>query len=89
MNAFYPQVFQNMTYSHGQVFEQTLERAEATDAGIHIMPRWYDVDDPETLIRLAGDLEAAEQPLVRTRDIMERLRESYPQLSSKFKRSGF
>lgn len=80
MNSFYPQVFQNMTYSHDQVFVQTLERVKTTDAEIHIMPSWYDVDDPDTLVRLAGDLESAEQPLERTRAVMERLRQIYPQL---------
>ncbi len=82
MNSFYPQVFKNMTYSHDKVFEQTLEKAEATDAEIYVLPPWYDVDDPETLIRLAGDLETAQQPLKRTRAMMAMLRQIYPDLGS-------
>lgn len=80
MNTFYPQVFQNMTYSHDQVFRQTLDRAEATGADIHVMPEWYDIDDPETLMRLAGDLETAEQPLERTRRVMAKLQQAHPSL---------
>ena len=67
MNSFYPQVFQDMTYSHGEVFAQTLEKAGDTGAGVHILPEWYDVDDPETLKRLAQDLTDSNLPLPRTR----------------------
>lgn len=83
MNSFYPQVFENMRYSHDQVFNQTLERAEATDAEIHIMPKWYDVDGPDALIRLVRDLETATQPLAHTRQVMERLQQAYPSLSDR------
>lgn len=57
MSAFYPQLFANMTYSHGDVFTDTLARIGATDAQLTVLPQWYDVDTPEALERMLEDLE--------------------------------
>ncbi len=78
MNTFYPQLFADMSYSHANVFEQTLERADGTQAAIHILPEWYDVDDPDTLKRLLADIKSSELPLSRTRKALAGLEESYP-----------
>ena len=85
LNELYPQLFQNMTYSHGEVFSQTLVRVRKTTARLTVLPRWYDVDTPENLRRLACELLVDEQskaaPLAsRTRAMMKQLVGTYPQL---------
>lgn len=82
MNSFYPQLFNGMAYSHDDVFNQTLARAADTGAAVHVLPAWYDVDEPETLQRLVGDLAASNLPLVRTRRVLVQLEGSYPALRS-------
>ena len=67
MNDFYPEVFEDMTYSHAHVFDDTLDRAGRTRATITVLPVWYDVDTPGDLQRLVDDLPACEAPLRRTR----------------------
>lgn len=80
MNSFFPQVFQDMTYSHDQVFKDTLDRAERLSAGLHVLPEWYDVDDPNSLRRLVQDLKQGERGLLRTRAMIAELKQSYPEL---------
>jgi rSAM/selenodomain-associated transferase 1 len=81
MNEFYPLLFQEMTYSHARVFEQTLARAGSLQANLHILPRWYDVDTPESLRRLVADLEDAPEPLQHTRGVIEQILFAYPELA--------
>ncbi|QXD15330.1 TIGR04282 family arsenosugar biosynthesis glycosyltransferase [Rhodocaloribacter litoris] len=73
MNVFYPEPFEEMTYSHPGVFAQTLERIARTPATPVILPGWYDVDTPEALLRLAGELEVATPALRHTRHMLRRL----------------
>lgn len=77
MNEVYPRLFQGMSYSHDEVFADTLERAHATPASVSILPPWYDVDTPDALRRLAADLIADEEGARRTREVMAELREKY------------
>jgi len=67
MSAFYPELFDGMTYSHEQVFEDTLARVEGTDADLTVLPRWYDVDTPAALPRMLEDLadDAVDAPRTR------------------------
>lgn len=58
MNEVYPQLFRGMTYSHAEVFADTLRRAHDTPASVSVLPPWYDVDTPDALRRLAADLAA-------------------------------
>jgi rSAM/selenodomain-associated transferase 1 len=74
MNEFYPQVFAGMTYSHPQVFAETVERLRPTRARLVVLPMWYDVDTFPELQRLAGELEQTEEPLLHTRMVVKRLR---------------
>lgn len=73
MNAYYPQLFEGMTYSHGDVFTDTLARIGTTDARLTVLPRWYDVDTPKALARMLADLEDADVEAPRTRRVVDRL----------------
>ena len=77
MNEFYPQLFRDMEYSHSRVFQDTLDRASETGAQLNVLPLWYDVDTPDTLVRLARDLKEADALLVRTRSFIQYLGEHY------------
>lgn len=68
MSIFVPELFDDMTYSHDQVFADTLARAKTTDASITVLPQWYDVDTPENLRRMVDDLGESdvEAPATRT-----------------------
>jgi glycosyltransferase A (GT-A) superfamily protein (DUF2064 family) len=73
MSTFYPQLFQDMEYSHGRVFAQTLTRAGQTNARLTILPPWYDVDEPQDLERLVDDLGDRPEQAPRTRDTVAAL----------------
>lgn len=73
MNAFYPQLFADMRYSHGRVFANTLARVEDTDAQLTVLPQWYDVDTPEDLQQLLTDLERPPNAMPHTRRVIEDL----------------
>lgn len=73
MSAFYPQLFEGMTYSHGKVFTNTLTRIGRTDARLTVLPRWYDVDTPDTLERMIRDLEQVQHAIPHTRSVVDDL----------------
>lgn len=78
MNAFYGALFANMTYSHADVFQQTVERVGKTDAMLTVLPMWHDVDFPDDVRRLRNDLMSSPVALPQTRATMARLLEQYP-----------
>ena len=82
MNAFYPQLFEDMLYSHPEVFGETVQRASDTRAKLTILPTWYDVDTPETLLRLVADLERTTEGAERTRAVVADLQKTYPELKT-------
>jgi rSAM/selenodomain-associated transferase 1 len=51
-------LFEQIDWSTGRVFAQTLERAREIALEIEILPTWYDVDDAATLERLRLELSA-------------------------------
>jgi rSAM/selenodomain-associated transferase 1 len=73
MNAFYPQLFEGMSYSHERVFTDTLARVGTTDARLTVLPRWYDVDTPASLEQMIGDLEDEDVEAPRTRKAVQEL----------------
>jgi rSAM/selenodomain-associated transferase 1 len=73
MNAFYPQLFEGMAYSHDSVFTDTLARVGTTDARLTVLPRWYDVDTPAALGRLLDDLEDPDVEAPNTRRTIDQL----------------
>ncbi len=80
MNEFYPQLFQEMSYSHDRVFEDTMDRASGLRASLYVLPMWYDVDTPDALVRLASDLGDSSLSLPRTRRVFSGLAEQYQTL---------
>lgn len=82
MNDFYPELFHDMHYSHGDVFAQTLERAGQTGAHLTILPPWYDVDTPNTLLKLVTDLETTAFEALHTREVVAALQATYPSLAA-------
>lgn len=81
MNAYRPELFSNMRYSHPRVFDETMIRMRDTGARLTILPLWYDVDTPEDLSRLEQDLqENPHVPLRRTRDVLGQLAREQPGL---------
>ena len=73
MNALYPQLFADMTYSHPDVFADTLARAEPTDADVTVLPQWYDVDRPADLNRMLSDLQKENADAPNTRRMANQL----------------
>lgn len=78
MNDFIPHVFQDMEYSHADVFRQTLERLPATGIDITILPRWYDVDTPYDIVRLAAEPTMEPDQIPHTRRVLTYLSECHP-----------
>ncbi len=79
MNEFYPQLFEGAAYSHPSVFEEAVERILQVNAGLTILPSWYDVDTMDALHRLNMELQDVSIPVPRTRKMMDRLAAEYPQ----------
>ena len=73
MNAPFPRLFDDMSYSHDHVFVDTLERARTTGAAVTVLPEWYDVDTPGALRRMLGDLEQSTVEAPNTRRIVATL----------------
>lgn len=42
-------LFEGIAWSTEEVFAQTLQRAEALQLSVHLLPQWYDIDDAATL----------------------------------------
>lgn len=72
MNALYPQLFEEMSYSHSRVFADTLARAAGTNAYVSVLPKWYDVDTPQDLSRLSADLVEGDVNAPNTDRLMDR-----------------
>jgi len=73
MNAYYPQLFEDMSYSHADVFSDTLTRVGRTDARLTVLPRWYDVDTPVGLERMVQDLDDGPVEAPHTREAIHQL----------------
>jgi rSAM/selenodomain-associated transferase 1 len=76
-----PPLFEDMTYSHGSVFDDTLARVAEAGRAPAVLPKWYDVDRPADLHRLAAELsDDAHAPAPHTRRRVQALAEKYPAL---------
>jgi hypothetical protein len=55
-------LFDRIAWSTAYVLAHTVERAREIDLEVILLPRWYDVDDAETLSRLCSELLQSEKP---------------------------
>lgn len=62
MNRFFPELFENVPYSSADTYRATLRQACQLPARLFVLPRWYDVDTPSDLRRLAAQLDEAQLP---------------------------
>ncbi len=82
-NNFYPQIFEDITYSTSEVFSDTLERVDQLqDVALSILPEWYDVDDEPSLRQLIRDLDDRNCEFFPTRtfEMIGSFRTKYPNL---------
>ncbi len=49
-------IFQGIDWSTSRVLEQVCERLAKAEASVHLLPPWYDVDQPDDLNLLQGHL---------------------------------
>jgi rSAM/selenodomain-associated transferase 1 len=55
--AVHPLLFSEMPWSTSYVANETLRRCRTLGLRTHVLPAWYDVDDPASLARLLTDLD--------------------------------
>lgn len=77
LNELYAPLFE-MQYSHGSVFERTLERAVEEGARPVVLPEWYDVDDIGSLQRLVHEWREGVSVPSRTEIAIKTLLEAHP-----------
>jgi uncharacterized protein len=56
MRKPYRRLFEDIDWSTERVFTQTLDRARELTPNIHVLPKFYDIDDATALRRLCGEL---------------------------------
>ena len=61
LRAHAPAVFQNIEWSTPRVYGQTLHRAARLGLRACELPRWYDIDEPEDLLRLREEFRVSEE----------------------------
>lgn len=67
-----PPIFADIAWSTNRVYAQTIERLHFAGMAYACLPPWYDVDTPDDLERLRGDLKtAADANLCELRDRIE------------------
>lgn len=74
MNPFIDGLFDGMIYSRPDVYKLTLNRAYQSGANVVQLPKWYDVDTPDDLYRLASEEELMP---VNTLKIVKQLKKKY------------
>lgn len=60
MRKIYRRLFEDIDWSTERVFAQTLERARELKLYVHVLPKFYDIDDATALRRLSKELLDAE-----------------------------
>lgn len=65
-------VFRGVDWSTEAVFRQTLQRADEAGLSVYAGDPWYDVDEPEDLVRLGEELHAHPERAPRTAEVLGR-----------------
>ena len=75
MRKVYRRLFEDIDWSTERVFTQTLERARELTLSVHVLPKFYDIDDATALRRLCGQLldEKADDVAPVTREFLAKL----------------
>ncbi len=61
-------IFDNVAWSTDEVFDQTVLNIERTgDMNLLVLPKWYDVDEPDDLFRLHAELSLTADSAENTR----------------------
>jgi uncharacterized protein len=72
-NSPLPQIFQGMTWSHGEVLAQTTEKLKSLEIDYHLLPTWTDIDTPDDLRYLRSGLSPAlERAMPNTLQLLRR-----------------
>jgi rSAM/selenodomain-associated transferase 1 len=70
-----PQIFEDMSWSHGAVLAQTLDRLAALRIDFHLLPSWFDIDTPDDLRYLCSMLDPTlEKAMPNTLPLLQRLK---------------
>lgn len=75
MRKVYRRLFEDIHWSSEQVFAQTLDRAQELTLSVHVLPKFYDIDDATALRRLCGELlnEKADDVAPVTKEFLAKL----------------
>lgn len=74
LKKVYPKIFNEIKWSTSQVLEQSLAKAGKENLRVSLLPKWYDVDTAEDLMRLMEDIRShPENQLKHTRQFFEQL----------------
>jgi uncharacterized protein len=75
MRKAYRRLFEDIDWSTERVFTQTLDRARELKLNVHVLPKFYDIDDATALRRLCGELldEKADDAAPATREFLVEL----------------
>jgi uncharacterized protein len=69
-----PRIFDGMSWSHGAVLAQTLERLAFLEIEYHLLPAWFDIDTPDDLRYLESALgDALEETMPNSARLLQRL----------------
>lgn len=75
LKKLHRRIFEEIDWSTEKVFKQTIDRASELHLDVHLLPRWFDVDDRGTLQRLCKALlpSASNQNAPATKRFLEKL----------------
>jgi rSAM/selenodomain-associated transferase 1 len=62
LRALHERLFEDISWSTDLVLAQTLERAAEIGLDAILLPKWYDVDDATTLVRLRDEMAGTRRP---------------------------
>ena len=57
MSSSYLFLLQNMPWSQETLYEQTVQKAKGAGLSLHVLPKWYDVDDEGSLRKLMSEAD--------------------------------
>ena len=75
MRKAYGRLFKDIDWSTERVLTQTLDRARELSLNVHILPKFYDIDDAKSLRRLCSELldDGCDNVAPATRQFLARL----------------